>query len=84
MTNMPWFLGGVPSFTLLFVFPALIVWSFLWKGLALWHAAKRDDKSWFIIFMVVHTVGIIELIYLVTQVKLFAKTKSNSKKHRRT
>jgi methionyl-tRNA synthetase len=34
------------------------------KGYALWTAAKRDEKWWFIILLVVNTVGILELIYL--------------------
>ena len=34
------------------------------KGYALWHAAKRDEKWWFIILLVLNTLGILELIYL--------------------
>ena len=34
------------------------------KGYALWHAARRDDKVWFIILLVVNTIGILELVYL--------------------
>ncbi len=45
------------------VFFILIVWSFIWKGLALWRSARRGDKVWFIIFLIVNTVGILEIIY---------------------
>jgi hypothetical protein len=34
------------------------------KGYALWYAAKRDEKWWFAIMLVVNTAGILELIYL--------------------
>jgi hypothetical protein len=34
------------------------------KGYALWHAARRDEKVWFIVLLVVNTVGILELVYL--------------------
>lgn len=34
------------------------------KGYALWHAARRDDKGWFIALLIVNTLGILELIYL--------------------
>lgn len=47
----------------------LLVWSLGWKGLALWYAAKRDEKWWFIAFMVINTVGILEILYLVFKVK---------------
>ena len=43
---------------------ALLLWSFVWKGLALWHSAKRNDKGWFIFFLVINTAGILEIIYL--------------------
>ena len=41
----------------------LIVWSIIWKGLALWRAAKRGDTVWFIIFMFLNTAGILEIVY---------------------
>jgi predicted membrane protein len=49
----------------------LVGWSILWKGLALWQAAKSDQKYWFIVLLVVNTVGLLEIIYLVW----FAKKK---------
>jgi len=54
------------------LFIVMLVWSLLWKGLALWRAAKRDDLWWFLIFLVVNTLGILEIIYLfaVTGAKL--------------
>jgi hypothetical protein len=41
-----------------------LAWSLLWKGLALWRAAKRGEKIWFIVFLIVNTLGILEIIYL--------------------
>ncbi|MEY4747230.1 MAG: hypothetical protein RLZZ416_279 [Candidatus Parcubacteria bacterium] len=46
------------------LFLAVIAWSILWKGLALWRAAKRGEKIWFIVFLFVNTAGILEIIYL--------------------
>lgn len=34
------------------------------KGIALWKAAKQDQKGWFIALMVFQTLGILELVYL--------------------
>lgn len=50
----------------------VIAWSLVWKGLALWRAANRKDKWWFIAFLVINTLGILEIVYLfgVTGAKL--------------
>lgn len=41
----------------------------LLKGYALWHAAKREDKGWFIAILLINTAGILELVYLIFIVK---------------
>jgi hypothetical protein len=73
---MPWYLGnsrgmtpnwwGVPI-------TFFVIWSLFWTGMALWHAAKRNEKWWFILFFLVHTAGIVELLYLIFVVKLFSQ-----------
>ncbi len=47
-----------------FVFIALMIWSLIWKGRALWKAAQNKDKSWYVIMLIVNTVGILEIIYI--------------------
>ena len=42
----------------------VIAWSIAWKGLALWRAAQKQDKVWYILLLVVNTVGILEILYL--------------------
>ena len=42
----------------------LAIWSLFWKGLALWHAGRRGQPWWFVIILVINTVGILEIIYL--------------------
>lgn len=49
---------------LVFVFIVLI-WEIFWKGLALWHAARNSQWVWFIVFLFLHTAGILEIVYLV-------------------
>jgi len=41
-----------------------ILWSLPWKGMALWKAAKRNEMRWFIVLLLVNTVGLLEIIYL--------------------
>ncbi len=40
------------------------LWSLFWKGIALWRAAHFKQRNWFIVMMIVNTVGILELTYL--------------------
>jgi hypothetical protein len=65
-------LPNIPA-PLLFV---LFLWSLLWKGLALWYAAKQNQKNWFVVILVLNTVGILEIVYLF----FFAKQKMTFKK----
>lgn len=57
---------GEFAFFWAFFWPILIValWSIVWKGLALWRAAKLGSKGWFIALMILNTAGILEIIYL--------------------
>ncbi len=41
----------------------LLIWSIAWKGLALWKSAREGSKIWFIVFLVVNTAGILEILY---------------------
>ena len=42
----------------------LLIWSLVWKGLALWKSARRKENIWFIVLLIVNTVGILEILYL--------------------
>ena len=53
-----------------FLFVLAVLWSIFWAGLAFWHSAKRGQFWWFIIFLFVHTLGILEIIYLFGILKL--------------
>lgn len=49
------------AFVLLVV---LVAWSLIWKGLAMWRAARNRHTVWFLLFLVLNDIGILELIYL--------------------
>lgn len=40
------------------------IWSIIWKGVALWKSARYGQKAWFIVMLIVNTIGILEIIYL--------------------
>lgn len=42
----------------------LAIWSIIWKGIALWKAARNSHKAWYIALLIVNTVGILEIIYI--------------------
>lgn len=55
-----------PAFGLTFIplVIALALWTVVIKGFALWHAAHNTHKVWFVVLLIVNTVGILEVIYL--------------------
>lgn len=58
---------GLDAWVPAVVFPMMFVviaWVFFWKGMALWHSAKRGEKGWFIALLFINTLGILEIIYL--------------------
>jgi len=40
------------------------VWTIPWKGVALWKAARRGEKIWFIVLLLINTLAILEILYI--------------------
>jgi methionyl-tRNA synthetase len=53
----------------------VIIWSLVWKGVALWKAARNGHTAWFVALLILNTVGLLEIIYIV-----FFSTKNSEKK----
>lgn len=69
--------GGWPFTSLLLLGPFLVIFAIVeivLKGYALWFSARRGQKVWFIVLLVVNTLGILPLIYL-----LINRNKKNKK-----
>lgn len=49
----------------------LAIWSLIWQGMALWKSARNGDRYWFLALLLVHTAGILDILYLF----VFAKNK---------
>ena len=47
------------------LFYLVIAWAVIWKGIALWHAARNKQLVWYIALLIVNTVGILEIVYLI-------------------
>ncbi len=42
----------------------VLIWSLAWKGVALWRAARNGQKAWFVVLLVLNTIGLLEIIYI--------------------
>ena len=66
---------GHMSFLALILFSILALIAVIWavgiKGYALWHAAKRNEKWWFIALLIINTFGLFELVYLIFFAKVW-------------
>ena len=47
----------------------LAIWEMIWKGIALWHAGKRKQLTWFVFMFIFNTAGILPIIYLIVNRK---------------
>ncbi len=41
-----------------------VLWVLPWKGYALWTAAKRSQKGWFIALLILNTFAILDIFYI--------------------
>lgn len=71
------------------LFVIIIIWSLVWKALALWKAGRMNQPIWFVLLIIVNTMGILEILYifLFSKIKLDnikeEKGKKKSKKRKR-
>lgn len=42
----------------------LALWILPWKGVALWKAARNEDKWWFIVLFLLNDFAILEIAYI--------------------
>jgi len=53
------------SKTEVILFLILVLWSGVWKIIALWKSSRHKQLGWFIALAIINTAGILEIIYLV-------------------
>ena len=79
--------GGVTGMTLgalgATVLAIILIWSLVWKGIALWKSARKGSPIWFVVLLIVNTVGILEILYIYVFSKMSSgKTQVSRKKKR--
>ena len=60
------------------IFALLIIlgiWESIWKAIALWKAARNNHKVWYVIILIINTIGILPILYIY----VFSKKKKKSK-----
>ncbi|MFH0888936.1 MAG: DUF5652 family protein [Planctomycetota bacterium] len=61
--------------TFIIVIVLIVIWSSIWKGIALWKCGRNNQLGWYIALLILNTCGILEIIYLVW----FQKKKDSDK-----
>lgn len=60
----------------------VIIWDVVWRGIAMWRTAQQKKKIWFVVLLLINSVGILPLIYLlfIEKGEVFGKKKKSKKK----
>lgn len=72
LENLSSFYTSLPLWALVII----LIWSLVWKGLALWKSSRKNSPIWFVILLVVNTLGILEILYLFIFSELKKKPKN--------
>ena len=55
---------GVSIETITFLIALIFIWTLVWKGFALWKSARKGSPVWFVVFLLINTVGILPILYI--------------------
>lgn len=69
----------------LWLFVIIVIWSFVWKLLAMWKSARKKQVGWFIVLALLNTVGILQILYyfVFSEMKFCKPKKQKPKKKRK-
>lgn len=49
---------------IIFLILLIALWELLWKGIALWKCGRNNQLVWFVLILLINTVGILPIVYL--------------------
>lgn len=61
-------IGAVDPIQTVFVV-LIIVWILFWKAIALWYAARKSMRGWFIAILIINSFSILEIFYILYYLK---------------
>ncbi len=41
-----------------------VIWSAVWTYIAMWKAARNNHKAWYVVLLLVGTLGILDILYI--------------------
>ncbi|RJQ22449.1 hypothetical protein C4580_00135 [Candidatus Woesearchaeota archaeon] len=47
-----------------FILIPLIIWELIWKGIALWKCGRNNQLVWFVVILLINSLGIVPIVYL--------------------
>ncbi len=56
--------SGIAPTTVLIIFTVVFIWDLVWKGLGMWMASKKNSPTWFIVMLVINSIGILPILYI--------------------
>lgn len=68
----------IPLGVLFIILVIVSIWSLVWKGLALWKSARKNQMIWFIVLLIFNTVGILDILYIYIFSKMGSKKEPSS------
>jgi hypothetical protein len=60
LSQLPAPFSALPAWGLV----VLAVWTIVWKGIALWKSARLSQPLWFVLLLIINTLGILEILYI--------------------
>jgi hypothetical protein len=64
MADMSILAADIQSGGFLALIIILALWELIWKGIALWKAARNEQKYWFIAMLIINSAGILPILYI--------------------
>lgn len=52
-----------------------VLWDLIWRGIALWRSAHRDQAGWFVALLIINSIGLLPIFYILTH-RTIAKDQS--------
>jgi len=56
----------------------VLVWQVIWKGFAMWKAARNSHLIWFLVFLIFNLLAIPEILYIFVFSKCYSKAEKES------
>lgn len=57
----------------------VLIWTMIWKGIALWKSSRKNHMVWFIVLLLLNTMGILEILYIFVFSKISDRRDSKKK-----